>query len=409
MDKDWTDRLRIRMQDYEAPEPDGLWERVLSSMDTVHGVQQRKRRAARTVLISVASLSVAAVLCALLLMPYQSADDFAAVPGTRVLVADSDGPVIEPDPLPRPAPVFLEPARHQVSDAAVSDAGDTQTGQQEEDASARETVCDPGSPENDNNENMKRYIPEDDRRVEPFISTSDRRRKRIISTGLYYANMPGSVRNASGYASLLSSPSYLRQEQVDGLVSSYDAGEVTFYRGVEEVRTETRYRPPLRVGISLRYDFGRRWNISTGLVYTMLSSETETGTSSRSYVTGRQLHYIGVPLRAGFDFLQRDRWSLYATAGGMVEKCVSGRSVTDYVVNGKVLQSSAVKDGIRELQWSAGASLGVEFDFVTQVGIYLEPGVEYFFDNGSGHGTIYNDRPLNFSLELGLRFNLFTE
>ena len=100
MDKDWTDRLRIRMQDYEAPEPDGLWERVLSSMDTGHGVQQRKRRAARTVLISVASLSVAAVLCALLLMPSQSADDFAVVPGTRVLVADSDGHVIEPDPLP---------------------------------------------------------------------------------------------------------------------------------------------------------------------------------------------------------------------------------------------------------------------------------------------------------------------
>ena len=58
------------------------------------------------------------------------------------------------------------------------------------------------------------------------------------------------------------------------------------------------------------------------------------------------------------------------------------------------------------LQWSVGASLGIGYRFNGLVGIYLEPGVSYYFDNGSFVETVYRERPLNFSLGIGLRFNL---
>ena len=40
------------------------------------------------------------------------------------------------------------------------------------------------------------------------------------------------------------------------------------------------------------------------------------------------------------------------------------------------------------------------------LGIYAEPGFSYYFDNGSFVETVYRERPFNFSLSLGLRFNL---
>ena len=38
--------------------------------------------------------------------------------------------------------------------------------------------------------------------------------------------------------------------------------------------------------------------------------------------------------------------------------------------------------------------------------IYAEPGVAYYFDNKSSLRTIYQEKPFNFNLNLGLRFNL---
>ena len=55
---------------------------------------------------------------------------------------------------------------------------------------------------------------------------------------------------------------------------------------------------------------------------------------------------------------------------------------------------------------SVGASLGFGYSFNELLGIYAEPGFSYYFDNGSFVETVYRERPFNFSLSLGLRFNL---
>ena len=47
-----------------------------------------------------------------------------------------------------------------------------------------------------------------------------------------------------------------------------------------------------------------------------------------------------------------------------------------------------------------------QYDFSKLVGVYLEPGVSYYFDNGSDVRTIYKDKPFNFNLNLGVRFTI---
>ena len=57
-------------------------------------------------------------------------------------------------------------------------------------------------------------------------------------------------------------------------------------------------------------------------------------------------------------------------------------------------------------QFSVHGAAGVEYDVIPQLGIYAEPGVKYYFNNGSNVSTFFKDKPTSFNLQLGLRLNL---
>ena len=236
------------------------------------------------------------------------------------------------------------------------------------------------------------------------LSAGDKR-KSIISTDIFFSNLPGSADSRSGYESLFVSPVSLQRDQVHEMITVSSPGEVTLFSDEKDLNTEVRHRQPVRAGVSFRYDLGRRWSIETGLTYTMLSSDIDAGSEFRRCLIERKLHYIGIPLNASYDFLQKKRWSMYATAGGMLEKCVSGREVAEYVSNGVTSSTDTHEISVRELQWSVNAAVGAEFNFTPLIGIFAEPGVSWFFDNGSQIETIYQDRPFNFNFRVGLRFS----
>ena len=227
-----------------------------------------------------------------------------------------------------------------------------------------------------------------------------------MSADLFYSNAPGTSGGGTGLASLLSSPVPLGREQVGSLLSMSDPAGVGLFSNGDEIETKVRHRQPVRAGISVRYGLTRRWSLETGITYTMLSSDIEAGSGTRTYVADLSLHYIGIPLQVNFDVFARKRWSLYLTAGGMVEKCVAGNEKVKSVTAG-VHETVSSKNNVtvKPLQWSVGAAAGAEFDFTPAVGIYVEPGVQYSFHNSGPYRTVWQDRPVNFSLEVGLRFN----
>ena len=227
-----------------------------------------------------------------------------------------------------------------------------------------------------------------------------------VSADLFYSNAPRTSGGGTGLASLLSSPVPLGREQVGSLLSMSDPAGVGLFSNGDEIETKVRHRQPVRAGISVRYGLTRRWSLETGITYTMLSSDIEAGSGTRTYVADLSLHYIGIPLQVNFDVFARKRWSLYLTAGGMVEKCVAGNEKVKSVTAG-VHETVSSKNNVtvKPLQWSVGAAAGAEFDFTPAVGIYVEPGVQYSFHNSGPYRTVWQDRPVNFSLEVGLRFN----
>ena len=123
-----------------------------------------------------------------------------------------------------------------------------------------------------------------------------------------------------------------------------------------------------------------------------------------THTTEQKLHFVGIPVAVSYDIWHTDFLEVYASAGGAAEFCVSGRSHTEYVEDGKVTDTANADVRDKRPQWSVGASAGVQYNVSNAIGVYVEPGVSYYFDNGSGVNTVYKDKPLNFNLNVGLRF-----
>ena len=88
-----------------------------------------------------------------------------------------------------------------------------------------------------------------------------------------------------------------------------------------------------------------------------------------------------------------------------MEKCVGGRLSTDYVSNGNIIDKTTDRLRVDPLQWSVNLSAGLQFNIIRSTGIFIQPGISWYFDNGSPVETIYKAKPLNFDLRFGIRYS----
>lgn len=173
-----------------------------------------------------------------------------------------------------------------------------------------------------------------------------------------------------------------------------------------ETKTEYEHHLPIRIGLSVAYALTDRLSISSGLTYTRLASDIKDASRESKYIGEQRLHYVGIPVNVSYK-VASFRWiSLYGTAGVLVEKCVSGTTDEGYVENNTMKYTNTQDISSKPLQMSVNAGVGIQFDFIDNVGIYAEPGLSYYFDDGSALQTIYKEKPLNFNLNVGVRFKL---
>ena len=152
----------------------------------------------------------------------------------------------------------------------------------------------------------------------------------------------------------------------------------------EDSLNSIHHHQPIRFGLSLRYRLDDRWSIESGLSYTRLSSDITTTVNDVTTVTEQRLNYIGLPLNISYELWGSRRFDLYVSAGGTIEKCLDASP----------------------WQFSLNGATGVEYKLSNSFSLYAEPGLGYYFKDGSSTPTIYKDHPLNFNLNFGIRFNL---
>lgn len=233
------------------------------------------------------------------------------------------------------------------------------------------------------------------RNLDPQFGVSHTAKNKGWSASLYASNVvSGSMGNSTTSAPVLavmSSNMLLDAANTDVLVAS------KLPRYVEDASEKVDHKPAVGFGLSVKYHLTPRWALSSGLVYTLLRSDFTHKSGNNSIVDRQTLHYIGVPLKAEYRVLHLGGLSVYATAGGEVDKNVKAQVSTDGT------SRDLSKD---RLQWSADLSAGVQYDFIPQLGVYVEPGARYYFNNHSPIENTFKDKPWNFNLQLGLRWNL---
>lgn len=173
------------------------------------------------------------------------------------------------------------------------------------------------------------------------------------------------------------------------------------------VTSKSDHRRPVRMALTANVPISGKLGLESGLMLTTLRSTFSAEAGQTLTETEQTLRYIGVPLNLTASLFDSRWFSLYLGGGGMVEKCVSGKSVTTETLAG-VRQGDGVRKSftVKPLMWSLNASAGLQANLTKRLGVYVEPGLSYHFDDKSDYQTVYRDRPLDFSLTFGARFSL---
>lgn len=438
MAEDWLNKIRESQADFSEPEPEGLWagiEAGLAAEDVGASVGRTSREDSavsrrRTVRWWWAALPAAAVAALVLFLSVPGHRDASDAPLMTSAVAELKSTTESFDVVPQnvessvPANLLaysgtllasdMEPGK--LSEATADDTGSASAEfpkRQENSArnnSPNDSSSETSSLENSSSEtssletiSSENWPSENDN---PVLKT----RRRGFSFGLLTSNVAGSRSSVSKYAALYGSTV---TKQIHGFSEtradfpdSQGYADVMQSNSSNEISSTVKNWQPIQVGVSVAYSFTDRLSIESGLTYSCLVSDLSSGTPSGNYDIRQTLHYIGLPLALRYDFLKIKGFSLYASAGGQMEKCVAGKTRTDYFVDGKKVSSENGRIMVEPLQWSVNAYVGAQYSFNRLVGLYIEPGAAYYFRNSSPVNCIYSERPFNFSFRAGLRFSL---
>lgn len=393
------DGLRRRMEAHLEVPPDGLWDEIEREMDRRAQAAARRRLALSWSIGSAA----AAVVVFFLLIGVDGLDDGVLPPAVDGSLSQTvpvqypkPDPVVEHAPVPSPIP---EPTtarnrdRVTISTPAPSDfVGDVGGNTPDETSDAPSGDPAPKRPA------VRDEWPAGSATYpDPVVSKPKKSRWKAslyasnITSGNSTGNNPQPVKAAASVA-LNDNVNYF------GVNS-----ESAFARA--SVRTDSKHRLPLSAGISVSYDLDERWSIASGLNYIMLSSRFQEVRAGDTHSSKQILHNIGIPLSVNYNVWRGGRLSFYLSGGGQIEKSVAGNITADPLLNFTSIQrqSASVSDRV---QFSVTGSVGAQYDLSKITGLYIEPGINYWFDNGSAIETVYKAKPLNFGLRLGVRFSL---
>ena len=195
-------------------------------------------------------------------------------------------------------------------------------------------------------------------------------------------------------------------EPIPGVIPDPAAGGIygeeyllASYKAIQRnQQVKAKHHAPVSVGLQVAFGIAPRLSLSTGLVYTRTSSDFYPYAPSSNYNVHQVLHYVGIPVGLNYEFWQSGGFHAYVMAGAEADYNVKNDTDED-----GVKKEDAKRDRV---QFSGKASLGAQYDITPKVGLYIEPGAKYYFDNRSHVENTFKDKKLNFNLQFGLRFNL---
>ena len=404
--KEFDERFRAMLENAEEEVPPQLSDNVFAKLDAIYAAEGR-RRALPLWLRRVSAISAiaAAVLLAVVLWPDDNKEMLVAedieVDEDRSVealaeVLDTNQDNVPEEMIPVQKQVIAKVVVPQEIESRDEMAGENSGAEEiidDEIAEGSETVTENESGADDGTVIASEDGSEDESSYIDWNEPKERRKAGKAAIVL------GGDLSSNGNAKSLGRFSGLRAP----------AAGIRDRTWIEQTDRDSQYAIPISVGIGARYQFAGRWSVGAGVNYTMLS-RTFAGVFTRiengllldriSTDIRHNIHYIGIPVNFYYDILNSRRVKFYAYGGGAVEFPVSNSYRVKNSQNDIIM-----KEKVKGVQYSVGAGIGVEFMLANHLGLYLDPGFRYYFDNGQPV-SIRTQQPFMMNFELGFRFDI---
>lgn len=435
MKRNWKEDIHDRLGNFETDAPDGLWEAIHQRMAQTEPAQAEKRQTPFVLQPALRRTACAVAACLALVAGYQYFGDggketangvkqagvngMIAVGGT---VASGNSRYVASKPATASI-VATNLAGVRVAKNGVTPAADAAVQPTQNNESAQISTSqhlNPSTSQHLNTSTSQHLNPSTSQPLNPSTSQhpnpstsllaytpADNSRGRDEGAAARWTLSTSATTGMGASSVTNSTATYVEAVGPDDVIwaDNPQLGIGIFNQG-KSVKTEYKHRLPVRVGLNVAYRLTDRLSVESGVSYTRLSSDMKDGTKDNYSSSSQKLDYIGVPLNVKYRAFGYRRLSVYASAGLLTEKCVSGKATHEYVISGEKKKHEAEDVAAKPWQLSVNAALGAQFDVLRNVGVYVEPGVSYYFDDRSPLSTIYKEKPLNFNLNLGVRYTI---
>lgn len=412
MKEDWTDRIRQELERFEMTPPEGLWEDICKQMDMpAEPVSASHKRWYWAVAAAVLAL---VGFFAVYLYEDHSEPSVLTAKSEMKPIESKENTEIESKTEPKTEPKAEAPQKAKSSiKATPSTTLITFSTQKDEEAKAEITI-EPEEP------TETEVLAESGVQSEPEIQSDS-----VASVEEEKPQTSKPTKKAIDFPELMPEPQVRANNPHEWAVGVNASGGVLTGKTAHEDRTATNidieeqkdekskarnaindfyphgdsdwnHHIPIRLGLSVQYQLNDHLALTSGISYTYLYSEW-----GKAFLKGggyeQMLHYIGVPLGVAWKLWSSKHFHFYLSGTVLLEKCISFKYRW---------QESQTVNSVRPWQFSIRTAVGAEYAFTPQFGIYFEPSLGYYFNDGSSLRHYYKERPFAPSLDFGLRLHL---
>lgn len=432
MKRNWKEDIHDRLGNFETDALDGLWEAIHQRMAQTEPAKAEKRQTPFVLQPALRRTACTAAACLALVAGYQYFADggketvsgvkvaqcgVADIPTNRYVAKNAVAPAATVYAQTQNSPAVLQP-NGRVEQTADAIAQSTQSSESAQISTPQHlnpstsqphntSTSQPHNPSTSQHHNTSTSQPHNPSTSLLAYTPAERHSSRHDGTSARWTLSTSATTGMGASSVTNSTATYVEAVGPDNVIwaDNPQLGIGIFNQG-KSVKTEYKHRQPVRVGLNVAYRLTDRLSVESGVSYTRLSSDMKDGTKNNYSSSSQKLDYIGVPLNVKYRAFGYRRLSVYASAGLLTEKCVSGKTTHEYVISGEKKKHEAEDVAAKPWQLSVNAALGAQFDVLRNVGVYVEPGVSYYFDDRSPLSTIYKEKPLNFNLNLGVRYTI---
>ncbi|MDE6478775.1 MAG: sigma-70 family RNA polymerase sigma factor [Muribaculaceae bacterium] len=178
------------------------------------------------------------------------------------------------------------------------------------------------------------------------------------------------------------------------------------------ISEKSKHERPLTLQLLLNRQISSLWSFTTGLSLTRMKSYFEINNENTSNTLTlinrtQRINYLGIPLKANFRVVENNRMSIYASGGILLDFPVSARLTTRYVYTNPYDFSNLSQDvttGIHApCQLSLGVGLGLQYEILPHINIFLEPSLNYYIPNWQGIETYRTEHQFDISIPVGIK------